>query len=185
MYWDHGLNTQRARLPPSGKSYGRSGGPVIEYDGHLYRYAQDCSRFYGEKVHMFKILTISRNSYVEEKSDVVFLPSGGSEWNGERTHHIHATEIDGQWIALVDGDDRPDKSFYYDIDYWFSQLKLLMLAATLSMSLALIYSIAVADIRVVHLMLLKLSYISQNFRQNVHCVGVWVFKTGPALVLTR
>jgi len=47
--------------------FGRSAGKVVRMpDGSLVRYSQDCSGFYGEKVHMMKITQLTPSAYAEE-----------------------------------------------------------------------------------------------------------------------
>lgn len=84
------------------KSSSRPAGRVIRYNGDLYRFAQDCSNYYGEKVLAFKILRLTPMEYDEEKAGTI-LDKGG-EWNGKGMHTFDAHEIsEGNWIAAVDG----------------------------------------------------------------------------------
>ena len=45
--------------------YGRNGGSLLEWDGELYRFAQDCDGEYGKNISLFKIKALSRYEYDE------------------------------------------------------------------------------------------------------------------------
>jgi hypothetical protein len=80
----------------------RPGGRVIAHGGTLLRFAQDCSRRYGERVRAFEIVELTRRRYRERAVDVSLAAEA---WNAARTHHVDAHELgDGQWIACVDGE---------------------------------------------------------------------------------
>jgi hypothetical protein len=84
----------------------RPAGSVVVHDGRLLRFAQDCSRRYGERVRAFEIVELTRNRYRERvvAEDVLSVAPG---W---RMHHVDAHErSDGTWLACVDADDsEPD-----------------------------------------------------------------------------
>lgn len=83
----------------------RPGGRVVNYNGKMIRYAQDCSPEYGIQVRAFEILTLSPEHYQEREveSGLVLAPSGQG-WNAAGMHHIDPYQrSDGTWIACVDG----------------------------------------------------------------------------------
>ena len=83
-------------------SSARPGGRIIEYNGNLYRFSQDCSRYYGEKVLAFKINKLTKTEYLEEPAGIVL--DKGSEWNSKGMHTFDAHAIgEKNWIAAVDG----------------------------------------------------------------------------------
>jgi len=87
------------------KTSARSAGKIIKYHDKLYRFSQDCSRIYGERVNAYQIIEINQKRYIEKEynANPILKPSGVG-WNSHRMHHIHAIELnDNQWIAAVDG----------------------------------------------------------------------------------
>ena len=49
----------------------RPGGTPFEYDGALYRPAQDCSRTYGGAIVLNRVLTLTPTEFAEEKATVI------------------------------------------------------------------------------------------------------------------
>lgn len=83
----------------------RPAGRVIEWQGRLLRFAQDCEPRYGSRVRVFEILQLSPTAYVEQEhpSSPILAPSGQG-WNGRNMHHIDLHALaPGQWLACVDG----------------------------------------------------------------------------------
>ena len=83
----------------------RPAGRVIEHDGGLIRFAQDCSCQYGKRVYAVRITELSTRRYVEEPLlDRPVLEGSGAGWDGNRLHHIDLHQLDeGGWLAAVDG----------------------------------------------------------------------------------
>lgn len=83
----------------------RPAGRVVERDGELFRFAQDCSRQYGKRVYAVRIATLTVREYVEEpRFGAVVLEGSDGAWNGDRMHHVDAHRLaDGRWLAAVDG----------------------------------------------------------------------------------
>ena len=85
------------------KRIARPAGRVIEYQGNLYRFAQDCKDYYGSKVIAFKILKLTETEY-EEAEEKVVLEAGDLGWNSKGMHTFDTHQLeDGTWIACVDG----------------------------------------------------------------------------------
>jgi len=85
------------------KTKARPAGRIIEYNNEFYRFAQDCSRYYGERVLVFKITKLTETEYEEEEIGTV-LDKGNLEWNSKGMHTFDAHQMeDGNWIAVVDG----------------------------------------------------------------------------------
>jgi hypothetical protein len=89
---------------------GRPGGRILEQGGHLIRFAQDCSRRYGQGINAFKVTTITETDYEEQRitPKSILRDAGqlakGSKWNRHGMHHIDAHQIDSSnWLACVDG----------------------------------------------------------------------------------
>jgi len=84
--------------------HARPCGPVLETDGKLYRFAQDCAPEYGVSVFAFEITELTTDTYQERIVDEKpLLTRTGEGWNSHGMHHIDAQFHDGRWIAAVDG----------------------------------------------------------------------------------
>jgi hypothetical protein len=82
----------------------RPGGPVVSFEGNLYRLAQDCSPRYGNQLRAFRITSLSATEYAEEPIDDPILTAGESGWNATGMHHNDPHRMpDGSWRAAVDG----------------------------------------------------------------------------------
>ena len=96
----HALNPVVKNDPHHARPCGR----VVEADGKLYRFAQDCAPDYGVSVFAFEITELTTDTYVERIVDEKpLLTRSGSGWNSHGMHHIDAQYHDGRWIAAVDG----------------------------------------------------------------------------------
>ena len=87
------------------KSRSRPAGRLLQVNGRLIRFAQDCVPDYGTRVRAFEIKQLTRDVYVEieQPNSPVLIPSGQG-WNALGMHHVDAHQrADGQWIACVDG----------------------------------------------------------------------------------
>jgi hypothetical protein len=87
-------------------SVARPAGRVIDFGGRLLRFAQDCSRQYGDQVWAFEITHLSRQSYAERLASAEPVVGGQSkgQWRPSRMHHLdaHVNSVGG-WFACVDG----------------------------------------------------------------------------------
>ena len=83
----------------------RPAGKILEYGGKIYRFAQDCSEFYGQSVHAIEIEILNKNEYRERELDVNPILSAGDEsWNKVSMHHLDLHKNGkGGYIAFVDG----------------------------------------------------------------------------------
>jgi predicted GH43/DUF377 family glycosyl hydrolase len=83
----------------------RPGGGIIEFDGKLIRYTQDCKEMYGMRINAFIITELTEDTYIEEKyTKNPILEGTGKGWNSARMHHCAPYKInENQWIASVDG----------------------------------------------------------------------------------
>lgn len=83
----------------------RPAGRVTQWQGRLYRFAQDCSPRYGTQVRVFEVTTLSKDKYQEYEcpQSPIMRPSGKG-WNGRNMHHIDLHTLpDGTWFACTDG----------------------------------------------------------------------------------
>ena len=82
----------------------RCAGRILEYEGKLLRFAQDCEPVYGGQVRVFEITELSTESYEEKEiNDNLLSCEGGSRWNEDGMHHVSYIKIDNIWFAYVDG----------------------------------------------------------------------------------
>ena len=93
------------------KSSARPAGRLLQFDGRLFRCAQDDAGDYGKRLFLFEIITLTTDEY-EEASTHTELVAGEDGWNAAGVHHLDAIEQDsGKWLAVVDGWDRRRLAF--------------------------------------------------------------------------
>jgi len=87
------------------KRKARPGGRVLEVDGRVIRFTQDCYPIYGSAVRAFEITELSPTCYRErESAGSPILGGSGRGWNRFGMHTIDAHPISkDRWIACVDG----------------------------------------------------------------------------------
>jgi len=85
--------------------FGRNGGSLLEYDGHLLRVSQDCHKEYGENVSLH-IVHLDAQKYNEQLykrnifSNNPLFPDGGHQLNIQRFQgrYIYATDYkENKW----------------------------------------------------------------------------------------
>ena len=83
----------------------RPGGRVVQYDNRIIRYAQDCTRCYGNQVRAFQVTKLTAIDYEEQEvSESPIVQASGKGWNKKGMHTIDPHQIgQEQWIAAVDG----------------------------------------------------------------------------------
>ncbi|MFO0810201.1 MAG: hypothetical protein U0746_16390 [Gemmataceae bacterium] len=84
----------------------RPGGRVVAVGGRPIRFAQNCSPDYGMDVRAFLIDELTSTAHRERPVGRVVGPSGHG-WNAAGMHHIDAHAVNGEWLAFVDGWQRP------------------------------------------------------------------------------
>ncbi|GLC56016.1 hypothetical protein PLESTB_001055600 [Pleodorina starrii] len=126
-----------AALAPGGRvPYGvdadartaRNGGrPFVSGDA-LYRWAQDCSRYYGEALVLMRADVANDTSYVERVATRYEPRRDGLSWNAERLHHADVQQLpNGTWVGLLDGDRYVDGMAHFTArERWFVELKALL-----------------------------------------------------------
>ena len=86
------------------KTMARPAGRVLEFDGKLVRFAQDCYPTYGRQVRAFEIAELTATTYRErEAAAAPVLTQSTSGWNVSGMHHVDAHRVDDRWLACVDG----------------------------------------------------------------------------------
>ncbi|UCD51379.1 MAG: hypothetical protein JSW27_01865 [Phycisphaerales bacterium] len=82
----------------------RSGGRILQFDGRMFRFAQDDYPTYGNQLRAFEITDLTRTTYEEEPvSSEPILQGSGVGWNRLGMHHADHHFIDGRWVVYVDG----------------------------------------------------------------------------------
>jgi len=85
--------------------HARAGGHVIEADGRVFRYTQDCGEEYGTGLRVFEITKLTTTEYEEhEMPTSPVLWASGHGWNADGMHQcdVHPRP-GGGWFACVDG----------------------------------------------------------------------------------
>ena len=85
-----------------GLSNARNGGGPIHWNGKLYRFAQDCSASYGEKLALYEIKQLDQESYSESLINSDFLPRN-HKWNQIGGHHFSLVEFKDRVFYAADG----------------------------------------------------------------------------------
>lgn len=87
------------------RTISRPAGRMLNYEGALYRFAQDGTKNYGRKVHAILVEELTTITYRERPlRQAPILDASGQGWNATGMHHIDVHEVaPGQWLACVDG----------------------------------------------------------------------------------
>ena len=101
----------------------RSAGRPVIHDGRVVRFAQDDSSFYGMAVYAIEVEELSPTTYSETRVGVVkphTMSGQGAQWASQRLHHMDVKRTaDGEWFAVVDGDDHiPNHEFWTREGWW-------------------------------------------------------------------
>ena len=86
------------------KQIARPAGYLFQFNDKIYRFSQDCSRRYGEKVNMFEITKLNPFEYEEKFIKHIFTPNAGINWNAKKTHHICYLELEDKYLIVTDGE---------------------------------------------------------------------------------
>lgn len=102
LYFSDSLDGTYTEHPQSplmvSDKYGRDGGSLLEWDGNLFRFAQDCDGDYGKNINVFKVDVLSRSQYAESLINKNVLTSIGFAIG----HQYNFVEFKGQYIVAVD-----------------------------------------------------------------------------------
>ena len=85
------------------KSRARPAGRILNFNNRLFRFAQACTPQYGSSVRAFEITKLTTDNYAEVELHVPILKATGNGWNAKGMHHIDAHQLNGHWLACVDG----------------------------------------------------------------------------------
>ncbi len=84
----------------AGKADARNAGSIIDYNGMMLRPAQECRKFYGQNVHLFRIKELSVDTYSEEPYVLDVIPNDWEQSLGG--HQLSMTQFKGKTYAGVD-----------------------------------------------------------------------------------
>jgi hypothetical protein len=105
----------------SNRAIGRLGGGIFEYQGSLYRVAQDCLARYGDKIRLIKITKLSEKDYAEQEvSEKALLEAGDVPWADVGIHQFDVHPMDtssNRWLAVIDGHGPVQPEIYLDADF--------------------------------------------------------------------
>ena len=80
----------------------RGGGPLINWDGKLYRPAQNCSRSYGGNLGIMEIVKMTPDEYCEVRVRTDIFDRSAA-WRSVGAHHLSVANFNGRNILAVDG----------------------------------------------------------------------------------
>lgn len=81
--------------------YSRNGGAVFEYEGKLYRPAQNCTTYYGENLALYEIEKLSTAEFVETKR--IDLIDKKNQWSKYGGHHFNMVNFQNKTVIVMDG----------------------------------------------------------------------------------
>ena len=83
---------------------GRNAGSLMEYNGKLLRFSQDCTNRYGDNVHISQITRITPSDYEEKlikeniiPTEIPFYREGG--------HQLNVVQFKGKWSVATDAQE--------------------------------------------------------------------------------
>lgn len=91
--------------------YGRCAGSLLDINGHLYRFAQDCEHTYGGQVHLLEIDELSIENYREHLVYENVLPQE-QEFYRLGGHQVNFADYKGHIVVATDG--KEDGYFYLE-----------------------------------------------------------------------
>ncbi|QOD61522.1 hypothetical protein H9I45_03465 [Polaribacter haliotis] len=106
LFYSNGLKEKWIIHPSSpitsNNKNNRNAGAIIAENGKYYRVAQDGRAGYGSGINIYEILTINKNSYIEESvKEPLFYKSKGI--TKDAIHHISILNLEDKKLIAVDG----------------------------------------------------------------------------------
>jgi hypothetical protein len=103
------------------KASARQGGRIFEFEGKLWRVAQDCVARYGNMVRIFEILELTPERYQERAYEQnPILEAGDAPWAQFGMHHFDVQPMDAgsnRWLAVTDGYGPAQPENYLDVQF--------------------------------------------------------------------
>jgi len=85
--------------------YARPAGHFFTHDNISYRFAQKCSRRYGESVYKVKIEELTKSKFKESLQESILNPNIGLNWNARKMHQLDYVEFDNEYfLVATDGE---------------------------------------------------------------------------------
>ena len=103
-----------------GKALSRNAGPIYRRKGRMYRFVQDCSVSYGNKINVIEIVKIDENSYKEKIIAEDYKPRSNFSFQKLARHHISSVTFKGKTVVAMDG-KRSDIIFNRLINFIYRQ----------------------------------------------------------------
>ena len=83
----------------------RNGGNIVEWEGKIYRFAQDCSRRYGEALWMMEITSLSPETFSQKKIKKFLVGDKKHiNWHSRKMHHFSSVTTKEQLYFAIDGE---------------------------------------------------------------------------------
>lgn len=105
----------------SNRAIGRLGGRVFEYNGRIYRVAQDCLARYGDKIRVIEITKLTQDDYAEKEiGQDPLLQAGDVPWAQDGIHQFDVHPLDSSsncWVAVIDGHGSVQPDHYLDAQF--------------------------------------------------------------------
>lgn len=80
----------------------RNAGPILRYKNKLFRFAQDCTKNYGDKI-IIKEIVIDQSHYCEKIVETDFRHSAKNQFDKLGRHHISLENFKGNTFIAMDG----------------------------------------------------------------------------------
>ena len=103
-----------------GKALSRNAGPIYRRKGRMYRFVQDCSVSYGNKINVIEIVKIDENNYKEKIIAEDYKPRSNFPFQKHSRHHISSVTFKGKTVVAMDG-KRSDIIFNRLINFIYRQ----------------------------------------------------------------
>lgn len=89
---------------------GRNAGSIMEVNGKIYRFAQDCTIHYGDNVNINETKSLTPDNYNEELIQDNVYPSHDFYIYGG--HQLNAIQFNGEWIIATDAKEYHQNMIY-------------------------------------------------------------------------
>ena len=103
-----------------GKSLCRNAGPIYRRKGRMYRFVQDFSLSYGNKINVVEIVEIDEKHYKEKIVAEDYKPRSNFPFQKHSRHHISSVTFKGKTVVAIDG-RRSDIIFNKLINFAYRQ----------------------------------------------------------------
>lgn len=90
-----------------GNKYGRNAGSLLDYNGKLYRVAQDCEYRYGDDVHLLEVDIINKQEYKEHVVNCNLL-ANKTGFYSQGGHQVNFVKFKDSFIVSTDA-----KEYHY------------------------------------------------------------------------